>query len=74
MSPGESTAERRPRCPTCGAEVQWQGNPARPFCSTTCKLIDLGQWLDEVHRVPGPPIGREPEEDPTASPDPGPHG
>jgi len=24
----------------------------RPFCSERCRLIDLGAWLDEGHRIP----------------------
>jgi endogenous inhibitor of DNA gyrase (YacG/DUF329 family) len=31
-------------------EARW-----RPFCSERCKLIDLGEWLDEGHRIPGDP-------------------
>jgi endogenous inhibitor of DNA gyrase (YacG/DUF329 family) len=26
--------------------------PHRPFCSLTCRLIDLGVWLDERYRIP----------------------
>lgn len=44
-------AERRVRCPTCGAATAWQANPQRPFCSLTCRLIDLGGWLDERYRI-----------------------
>ncbi len=58
MAP-ERADERRPRCPRCGTPITWSGNRARPFCSVTCKLIDLGGWLDETYRVPGPPIGGE---------------
>lgn len=39
-------------CPTCGKPVPW--TPAsrwRPFCSERCRLIDLGDWLDEKHRI-----------------------
>jgi endogenous inhibitor of DNA gyrase (YacG/DUF329 family) len=39
-------------CPTCKARVAWHGNPHRPFCSLTCRLIDLGVWLDERYRIP----------------------
>lgn len=53
---------RGARCPTCKGPVQWSGNRARPFCSVRCKLIDLGAWLDEAHRLPGPPLGPEPGE------------
>ena len=45
-------ASRRVRCPTCGAATVWRDNPQRPFCSLTCRLIDLGGWLDERYRVP----------------------
>ncbi len=41
-------------CPTCGKKGTWtQDNTFRPFCSERCKLIDLGGWADEKHRVPG---------------------
>jgi uncharacterized protein len=39
-------------CPACRAKTAWHGNPHRPFCSVTCRLIDLGLWLDEQYRVP----------------------
>ena len=41
-------------CPTCGKSVEWRAdNKWRPFCSERCKLIDLGDWLAEEHRIPG---------------------
>jgi endogenous inhibitor of DNA gyrase (YacG/DUF329 family) len=45
-------ANRRVRCPTCGKPTSWRDNPQRPFCSLTCRLIDLGGWLDERYRIP----------------------
>lgn len=39
-------------CPACSGPAPWQGNTHRPFCSLTCRLIDLGVWLDEGYRVP----------------------
>lgn len=42
-----------PRCPGCRRAVFWQGNSHRPFCSITCRLIDLGVWLDEGYRIQG---------------------
>ena len=61
----DSASDRGPRCPTCGGAVAWAANPTRPFCSVTCKLIDLGGWLDEAYRVPGPPLPSEaPDDDP----------
>jgi len=44
---------RGPKCPTCRAPTARTGNPHRPFCSLTCRLIDLGRWLDERYRVAG---------------------
>ena len=44
---------RRVRCPTCGEFTPWTDNPQRPFCSRTCRLIDLGVWLDEGYVVRG---------------------
>ncbi len=43
-------------CPTCQKAVEWSSdNPFRPFCSERCKLIDLGEWADESHRIAGKP-------------------
>jgi hypothetical protein len=42
------------KCPTCEKLVEWiPENPWRPFCSERCKLIDLGEWASESHRIPG---------------------
>ncbi len=41
-------------CPNCKKKGTWQAeNKFRPFCSERCKLIDLGDWASEQHRVPG---------------------
>ena len=41
------------KCPTCGKPVQWSdASPYRPFCSERCRLIDLGDWASESHRIP----------------------
>ncbi len=46
--------KRRVKCPTCGKMSEWsENNPWRPFCSERCKLIDLGEWATEGHRIPG---------------------
>ncbi|NCF77536.1 MAG: DNA gyrase inhibitor YacG [Proteobacteria bacterium] len=40
-------------CPTCNQGVKWTAtNTNRPFCSERCKLIDLGSWAAEDHRIP----------------------
>ncbi|MFT3771148.1 MAG: DNA gyrase inhibitor YacG [Minicystis sp.] len=47
-------------CPICGRPAPPREaepkNPAFPFCSPACKLLDLGRWLDGSYRVPGPPV------------------
>jgi len=41
-------------CPTCKREVEWSKEQKwRPFCSERCKLIDLGEWASESHRIAG---------------------
>ena len=48
------TRARIVTCPTCGKRVKWtQQNTFRPFCSDRCRLIDLGAWADEQHKIPG---------------------
>ncbi len=55
----ESVTARRVHCPHCGGAIAWSGNPHRPFCSLSCRLIDLGEWLDERYRIPGPELPSE---------------
>jgi uncharacterized protein len=48
------------KCPTCRRDVEW--TPAsiyRPFCSDRCRLIDLGAWLTEQHKIPEDPATAE---------------
>jgi endogenous inhibitor of DNA gyrase (YacG/DUF329 family) len=43
-----------PRCPTCRREVAPHGdNPTFPFCSSRCRLLDLGRWLSGSYRIAG---------------------
>jgi endogenous inhibitor of DNA gyrase (YacG/DUF329 family) len=43
----------RVKCPTCGRPVEWsEVSTYRPFCSDRCRLIDLGAWLSEEHKIP----------------------
>lgn len=42
------------RCPTCRKRGDWLALPCAPFCSQRCKLIDLGKWLGEDHRISAP--------------------
>lgn len=55
----EPAARQQPRCPRCGTTAAWAGNPHRPFCGITCRLIDLGRWLDERYRVAGEALPEE---------------
>jgi uncharacterized protein len=49
---GPAPSKQEVTCPTCRERATWHGNPHRPFCSFTCRLIDLGVWLDEGYRIP----------------------
>ena len=47
---------RKVRCPTCSTDVVWgPESPYRPFCSDRCRLIDLGAWASEEHKIPVSP-------------------
>jgi endogenous inhibitor of DNA gyrase (YacG/DUF329 family) len=43
-------------CPICKTVIEEAPDNygPRPFCSTRCKMIDLGNWLNEVYRVSEP--------------------
>jgi endogenous inhibitor of DNA gyrase (YacG/DUF329 family) len=45
---------RKVRCPTCKKEGDWFAEKYGPFCSKRCKLVDLGKWLNEEHKVSEP--------------------
>jgi len=33
--------------------VEWSPESTyRPFCSDRCRLIDLGAWFSEAHKIP----------------------
>ena len=41
-------------CPKCGNQAIWsKNNTWRPFCSERCKMIDLGEWLNEEKIIIG---------------------
>jgi endogenous inhibitor of DNA gyrase (YacG/DUF329 family) len=45
------------KCPICQAPCPPRAeNPAYPFCSQRCQLVDLGRWLDGDYRIPGEPV------------------
>ncbi|OUS31062.1 DNA gyrase inhibitor YacG [Thalassotalea sp. 42_200_T64] len=45
-------------CPNCKKQVVWStDNEFRPFCCERCKLIDLGDWADENHKISQGPQG-----------------
>lgn len=52
------------KCPSCGKAVTWSAEATyRPFCSERCKLIDLGEWASEGHRIPGESVAKDPQEE-----------
>ncbi|MEM8607745.1 MAG: DNA gyrase inhibitor YacG [Myxococcota bacterium] len=50
------------RCPICKVQVRTRTKHF-PFCSSRCKLIDAGNWLEGAYWVPTddgePPWGHE---------------
>jgi uncharacterized protein len=43
-------------CPRCRKSAAPRvDNEFFPFCSNRCRLVDLGAWLTEEHRIPGAP-------------------
>jgi len=46
--------KRTVRCPTCKKEGDWLAEKYGPFCSKRCKLVDLGKWFSEEHKVSEP--------------------
>ncbi|HUB05410.1 MAG TPA: DNA gyrase inhibitor YacG [Myxococcales bacterium] len=53
------------RCPICKREAApRRGNPAFPFCSERCKLIDLGKWLGGDYAIASKPEEEEDEAPP----------
>ncbi|WP_433934740.1 DNA gyrase inhibitor YacG [Sorangium cellulosum] len=56
------------RCPICRKSAGPRPeNPAFPFCSPQCKLVDLGRWLEGSYRVPGPPVSSSEDAEPLES-------
>lgn len=60
-----SSAKNDITCPTCGKKDTWKpDNEFRPFCSARCKLIDLGDWASEKHRIPSEEPTSDDEQNP----------
>ena len=45
----ESAVKPLTKCPTCGAPADAK---ARPFCSSRCADIDLGNWFQGKYAIP----------------------
>tara|TARA_B100001093_G_scaffold154315_1_gene146987 strand:- start:224 stop:496 length:273 start_codon:yes stop_codon:yes gene_type:complete len=48
-SAAKSVAKPLPKCPTCGAPADAK---ARPFCSSRCANVDLGNWFQGKYAIP----------------------
>lgn len=46
--------DRPIRCPGCGKTGPWFAGEHGPFCSSRCKLVDLGTWFAEENRISEP--------------------
>lgn len=41
------------KCPGCSKKFNYYDSKSRPFCCDKCKLLDMGQWLNESHVIEG---------------------
>ena len=49
----KSAAKPLPKCPTCGAPADAVASAeARPFCSSRCANVDLGNWFQGKYAIP----------------------
>ena len=40
------------KCPNCDKSVSIDSsNRYRPFCSERCRMIDLGEWMEEGYAI-----------------------
>lgn len=42
------------KCPICGRQNDFFTEPLGPFCSTRCKMVDLGKWFGEDYKISEP--------------------
>ncbi|PYL01653.1 MAG: DNA gyrase inhibitor YacG [Verrucomicrobia bacterium] len=42
------------KCPTCKKAGGWFVGAYGPFCSSRCRLIDLGKWFNEEQAISEP--------------------
>jgi uncharacterized protein len=42
------------RCPICRNPTDSENNSDFPFCSERCRLLDLGNWASEKHKISSP--------------------
>jgi endogenous inhibitor of DNA gyrase (YacG/DUF329 family) len=58
-----------PRCPICDRPAALRPhNRAFPFCSSRCRLVDLGKWLNEDYRVPVAATSNDEDQDDDLTP------
>ncbi|MDX8405027.1 MAG: DNA gyrase inhibitor YacG, partial [Mariprofundus sp.] len=43
------------RCPICKKPVKRNAEDF-PFCTSRCRVIDLGRWASEEYRIAGDPV------------------
>jgi uncharacterized protein len=48
------SALRQIQCPICKKSVDFLADPQGPFCSSRCKMVDLGKWLGEEYLISEP--------------------
>jgi endogenous inhibitor of DNA gyrase (YacG/DUF329 family) len=51
--------DRLVKCPRCRKEFSYGSSQFRPFCGETCRLLDLGRWLDGSYAVAAQNLSEE---------------
>lgn len=47
------------KCPHCNKKFNYYSSEFRPFCCERCRLIDLGQWMNESYSIPAQKLSHE---------------
>lgn len=50
------------QCPICGGPVR-STEPPFPFCSSRCRMVDLGKWMDGSYQLSRPMTEEDLEEE-----------
>lgn len=62
MGNDEKQHKKGNKCPIC-SELVMSTEPPFPFCSSRCRMIDLGNWMDGAYQLSRPMTQEDLEEE-----------